>query len=159
MSILNQLTSQTGIKTSRKRVGRGDSSGWGGTAGKGHKGQKARSGKGKVRIGFEGGQTPMMRRLPKFGFTNASFKKNFRVITLGQLSQFTEEVNPETLWKAGLIKKNEMYKILVKGDITSTPTVYAHAFSATAKQKIEEAGGKVELIEIPKYVRPPKKKK
>jgi len=146
MSILNQLTAQRAVKKSRKRVGRGDGSGWGGTAAKGHKGQKARSGKGKVRIGFEGGQMPLMRRLPKFGFTNADFKKNYRVVTLGQLNSFEGDINPETLWQTGLIKKNEKYKVLVKGDFSSKLVIYAHAFSGSAKQKIEEAGGKAELL-------------
>lgn len=147
MSLLSNLRPKKGSTQSRKRIGRGDASGSGGTAGKGHKGQKARAG-GGVALGFEGGQMPLVRRLPKFGFTNAKFKNRYDIVTLSQLNNFEGEVTPETLKAAGLIKGK--VKILVKGELTKAVSVTVHKISASAKKIIEEKGGKVEVIECQK---------
>ncbi len=144
MSLLSKLRPKKGSTFSRKRVGRGDGSGLGGTAGKGHKGQKARAG-GRVRWGFEGGQTPLMRRLPKFGFSNVAFANRFDILNLDQLNQFEGEATPELFEKMGLLKYGKM-KILGKGQLKKALTVKAHKFSESAKQAIEKAGGKVEVI-------------
>src|SRR6188472_4366074 len=103
MSLLSDLKPKAGSTGYRKRVGRGHGSGLGGTAGKGHKGQKARAG-GRVRWGFEGGQTPMMRRLPKFGFSNVAFANEYDIFNVGQLEQLGSTITPETLKKAGLLR-------------------------------------------------------
>ena len=145
MSLLSTLKPRRGSTKTKKRIGRGDGSGQGSTAGKGHKGQKARSG-GKVRWGFEGGQTPLMRRLPKFGFSNVQFRTEFDIINLGQLASFNGEVSPEILEKAGLLSVGRV-KILAKGELKTALTVRAHKFSAGAKAAIEKAGGKTEVIE------------
>ncbi len=145
MSLLADLAPNKGATHKKKRVGRGDGSNWGGTAGKGHKGQKARSG-GKVKRGFEGGQTPLHRRLPKFGFKNTQFKNNYVIINLQQLNGFEGEVSPETLVEKGFLKKTEKLKVLGKGQIDKSLTVKAHKFSESAKTEIEKAGGKVEVI-------------
>jgi large subunit ribosomal protein L15 len=116
----------------------------GGTSTKGHKGQLARTG-GRVRRGFEGGQTPMHRRLPKFGFSNVAFSNDFEIVNIGQLSKFAGEVNPETLHSAGLISGSAV-KILGNGELKTALTVKAHKFSESAKKAIEAAGGKVEVI-------------
>lgn len=145
MSLLGTLRPKWGATGYRKRVGRGTGSGLGGTAGKGHKGQKARAG-GRVRWGFEGGQTPMMRRLPKFGFSNVSFATEYDVFNLGQLEKIGATINPETLEKAGLLKHGRI-KILANGQLKKAVTVRAHKFSAKAKEAIEKAGGKAEVIE------------
>ena len=145
MSLLAELAPNKGATHKKKRVGRGDGSNWGGTAGKGHKGQLARSG-GKVKRGFEGGQTPLHRRLPKFGFKNTQFKNNYVIINLQQLNSFEGEVTPETLVAKGLLKKTEKLKILANGQLDKSLTVKAHKFSATAKSEIEKAGGKAELV-------------
>ena len=144
MSLLAELRSAKGATKKRRRIGRGDASGWGGTAAKGHKGQKARSG-GKVRWGFEGGQTPMQRRLPKFGFSNRAFETKYQVINLDLLNKFDGEVTPETLKAAGFRRKLPV-KILGNGKIEKALTVKAHKFSASAKAAIEAAGGKVETL-------------
>jgi large subunit ribosomal protein L15 len=143
--ILDKLKPSAGSTHYRKRVGRGHGSGLGGTAGKGHKGQKARSG-GTVRRGFEGGQTPLVRRLPKFGFTNVAFRTSYEVINLTDLTKYGAEVSPEALYKKGVIKKNSLLKVLAKGTIDKAVTVKAHKFSEKAKLAIEKAGGKVEVI-------------
>lgn len=145
MSLLAELAPNKGATHKKKRVGRGDGSNWGGTAGKGHKGQKARSG-GKVKRGFEGGQTPLHRRLPKFGFKNTQFKNNYVIINLHQLNNFDGEVTPETLVAKGFLKKTEKLKVLANGKLDKSLTVKAHKFSESAKQEIEKAGGKVEVI-------------
>ena len=145
MSLLAELAPNKGATHKKKRVGRGDGSGWGGTSGKGHKGQLARSG-GKVKRGFEGGQTPLHRRLPKFGFKNTQFKNNYVIINLQQLNNFDGEISPETLVAKGYLKKTEKLKILANGQLEKALTVKAHKFSATAKSEIEKAGGKAELI-------------
>lgn len=131
----------------RKRVGRGIGSGLGKTAGRGHDGQNARSG-GGVRPGFEGGQMPLYRRLPKRGFTNI-FATKYSIINIVDLNRFDENtvVTPELLLEEGLIKKlNDGVKILGDGDLDKKLTVKAHKFSKSAAKKIEAAGGKVEVI-------------
>lgn len=144
MSLLSTLRPKKGATGYRKRVGRGSGSGLGGTAGKGHKGQKARAG-GRVRWGFEGGQTPLMRRLPKSGFSNTAFATEYDVVNLETLAKFDGEVSPETLKAAGLLKYGRI-KILAKGDLKKALKVRAHKFSAKAKEAIEKAGGTAEVI-------------
>jgi large subunit ribosomal protein L15 len=117
----------------------------GGTATKGHKGQIARTG-GRVRRGFEGGQTPLSRRLPKLGFTNAAFANNFQIINLSDLNKFDGQVDAQALYKAGLITKSAQVKVLAKGELKKAVTVKAHDFSAKAQEAIEKAGGKIEVI-------------
>lgn len=146
MSLLSELKSNKGATHSKKRIGRGDGSGQGSTAGKGHKGQKARAG-GKVRVGFEGGQMPLMRRLPKFGFSNAQFKKVYEIVTTGQLNKFSGDVTLETLQQAGLVKKGDVkVKVLTKGEIKTNLNLKVHKISESAKAAIEQAGGTVEVI-------------
>lgn len=133
----------------RKRVGRGAGSGWGKTSGRGHKGQKARSG-GKIRPGFEGGQTPLFQRLPKRGFTNI-FAKEYGIVNIEDLNKFEEGtvITPELLMDAGLVKKakaKDGVKILGNGELTKKLTVKAQQFSKSAVEKIEAVGGKVEVI-------------
>lgn len=133
----------------RKRLGRGDASGKGGTSGRGHKGQKARTGK-KIKVGFEGGQMPLMRRIPKRGFTNA-MGKNYQVINLSALGKFNkdEEINPEVLKEKNLISKgNKLVKILGEGELNKPLNITAHAFSKSAKEKIERAGGKITILKV-----------
>jgi large subunit ribosomal protein L15 len=144
MSLLKNLRPKTGSTGYRKRVGRGHGSGLGGTAGKGHKGQKARAG-GRVRWGFEGGQTPLMRRLPKFGFSNKNFRTEYDIFNLGQLERFGSEVTPEILEKAGVLRVGRI-KILGNGKLTKAVNVKAHKFSQQALEAIQAAGGKAEVI-------------
>lgn len=145
---LHTLKPPKGSKKNRKRVGRGAGSGLGETSGKGHKGQKARSG-GKKRPGFEGGQMPIYRRLPKRGFKNF-FRQEFQIVNVADLSRFAEtELSPESLLSAGLIKKAHVpVKILGNGELKKAFTVKANAFSKSAKEKIEQAGGKALVVEI-----------
>ncbi|MGP4042207.1 50S ribosomal protein L15 [Gracilibacillus sp. D59] len=134
-------------KKERNRVGRGMSSGNGKTSGRGHKGQKARSG-GGVRPGFEGGQMPLFQRLPKRGFTNIN-RKDFAIVNLETLNSFDEgtEVTPELLLETGTISKVKSgVKILGNGKLEKKLTVKAHKFSASAKNEIEAAGGQTEVI-------------
>lgn len=145
MSLLSNLKPKDGATHYRKRVGRGDGSGLGGTSGKGHKGQKARAG-GRVRWGFEGGQTPLMRRLPKFGFSNVDYANRFEIVNLSQLGDVGSVVTPETLQAKGLLRPGARVKILAKGEIKGALTVKAHKFSAAAQAAIEKAGGRVEVI-------------
>ncbi len=145
---LDDLKPAAGFKKKRKRVGRGTGSGRGYTSGRGANGQNARSG-GKVRPTFEGGQTPLFRRFPKRGFNN-KFKKVFNEVNIYQLTKFAkgEEVTPEVLLEKGIIDsvaKNGV-KILGQGEIENSITVKANAFTASAKDKIEKAGGKAEVI-------------
>lgn len=131
----------------RNRVGRGMSSGNGKTSGRGHKGQSARSG-GGVRLGFEGGQTPLFQRLPKRGFTNIN-RKEFAIVNLSTLNRFEEgtEVTPELLLETGVVSKVKAgIKVLGNGTIEKKLTVKAHKFSTSAQEAIEEAGGKTEVI-------------
>ena len=144
---LHELKPAEGSTKSKKRLGRGTATGQGKTAGKGQKGQKSRSG-GGVRVGFEGGQMPLYRRLPKIGFTNV-FRKEYAVVNLSDLERFDNGtiVNPEVLKEAGLVKAMLAgVKILGNGDLTKNLTVQAHKFSKTAAEKIAAAGGKVEVI-------------
>jgi large subunit ribosomal protein L15 len=144
---LNLLSPAPGTKKDRKRVGRGTGSGHGKTSCRGSKGQKARSG-GGVRPGFEGGQMPLARRLPKRGFHNP-FRIEYQPVNVSQLESFEagSEINPAVLFEKKLVRKAAMpVKVLGKGEITRALTVKAHAVSAAAKEKIEKAGGSVELI-------------
>jgi len=145
---LHEIRIPKGARKKPKRVGRGESSGYGRTAGKGNKGQNARSGGGKGG-GFEGGQMPLKRRLPKRGFTNP-FKKNFTLVNVGDLDKkFPENtvVDPALLVKEKLIKKlGDGLKVLGKGEITKPLVVKTHRISKQAREKIEQVGGKVEVI-------------
>lgn len=144
---LFELAPAPGAKKSPKRVGRGIGSGLGKTSAKGHKGQKARSG-GVKGPAFEGGQTPLQRRLPKRGFTN-NFRHEWVVVALDKLNRFDNdtEITPELLVKAGIIKKTgDGVKILGNGDIQKKLIVKSHSFSKTAIEKIEKIGGKAEVI-------------
>jgi large subunit ribosomal protein L15 len=147
MMELNSLKPANGSTKDRKRIGRGTGSGHGKTATKGHKGQKARSG-GNVKPGFEGGQMPMQRRLPKRGF-NPLARKEFTVVNLGQMEIFESGscVDVDALLKSGLISKVcDGVKVLASGELTKALTVKAHKFSAAAREKIATAGGTAEEI-------------
>jgi large subunit ribosomal protein L15 len=144
---LHELKPAEGSREERKRKGRGIGSGNGKTAGKGHKGQNARSG-GGVRPGFEGGQTPLARRLPKRGFTNIN-RKEYAVVNLDALNRFEDgtEVTPELLIETGLVKKELAgVKILANGNLEKKLTVKAHKFSSAAQEAIQAAGGQTEVI-------------
>ncbi len=146
---LDDLRPAPGAKHRRKRIGRGPASGQGKTAGKGHKGQKARSG-GGVRVGFEGGQMPLYRRLPKRGFLPYGGKTEYAVVNLKSLAAFPagSVVDPDALVKAGLIKKSgrSRVKLLGSGDVPHAWTVRVHALSESARAKVEEKGGRVEVL-------------
>lgn len=144
MSLLKELTVVPGSTHYQKRVGRGKGSGLGQTAGRGGKGQTARTG-GKVRRGFEGGQMPLHRRMPKVGFNNP-FGTDYNIVNLKDLTTLSGEISPETLKQAGLVKGNRPLKVLGEGEVKSALTVKAHKFSAKAKSAIEAAGGKAEVI-------------
>jgi len=145
---LEQLKPAKGSKSKNKRIGRGNSSGHGSTACKGNKGQIARSG-GYHKVGFEGGQMPLQRRLPKFGFTNP-FRKEYAVVNLSRINILPndKEITPERLVELGVIKNADVncLKVLGTGDLTKAYTIKAHKFSATALDKIKKAGGKSEVI-------------
>ena len=147
MLTLSNLSPQKGSTKNKKRVGRGPGSGHGKTAGRGHKGFKARSGSG-IKPGFEGGQMPLYRRLPKRGFTNI-FAKEFSLISLSQLDKFEAgtEISSQLLAESGLIDKGSAVKILANGKITKAVTVRVEKISAQAKMAIEAAGGQVLSIE------------
>lgn len=136
---LNNLKPKPGSKKTKKRVGRGSSAGQGKTCGRGHKGQASRSG-GTKGIRFEGGQTPLYRRLPKRGFKNCLFRKVFTILNVADLNAYDGEVNKKTLGVGGLLK------ILGDGELLKALTVSADKFSRSAKEKIEKAGGKVVLL-------------
>ena len=145
---LHELRAPEGANSTPKRKGRGTGSGLGKTAGRGHKGQKARSGGGGVRPGFEGGQMPLSRRVPKRGFTNI-FSKVYTIVNVSELEIFEPGtvITPELLKEKGVIKKiNDGVKILGNGELTKNLTVKAHKFSKAAQQKIEAVGGKAEVI-------------
>ncbi|MFB5192220.1 50S ribosomal protein L15 [Alicyclobacillus fastidiosus] len=145
---LHELKAQPGSRHSKKRVGRGSSSGMGKTSTRGHKGQWARSG-GGVRIGFEGGQTPLFRRLPKRGFNNKRFAKVYATVNVAALADFEAGtvVTPELLLEQRIIREPlDGLKVLGTGDLQVKLTVKAHAFSTAAAAKIEAAGGTVEVI-------------
>ncbi|EEA8173016.1 50S ribosomal protein L15 [Listeria monocytogenes] len=144
---LHELKPSEGSRKERNRVGRGTGSGNGKTSGRGHKGQKARSG-GGVRLGFEGGQLPLFRRIPKRGFTNIN-RKEFAIVNLDVLNRFEDgtEVTPELLVETGILRNEKSgIKILSNGNIEKKLTVKANKFSAAAKEAIEAAGGKTEVI-------------
>ncbi len=144
---LSNLKPAEGSTKKSKRVGRGQGSGRGNTSGRGNKGQKAESGA-SIPAWFEGGQMPLQRRLPKFGFKNP-FRVEYRPVNVGRLQQLVEEgrlavgkeVNPQILHDLGLVGKHDLVKILGSGDLSTSLKVSAHAFSASARTKIEQAGG------------------
>jgi len=143
---LNELNNE--LAKNRKRIGRGPGSGTGKTSGKGHKGQNARSG-GGVRPGFEGGQLPLYRRLSKRGFNNYNFRTVYATVNVSDLEKFDEGtvVTVEKLKEVGLVKKElDGVKVLGNGELTKKLTVKANKFSNTAKEKIENVGGKIEVI-------------
>lgn len=142
---LHNLSPRPGAKKRRKRLGSGESSGKGKTSGKGHKGQKARSG-GSIRLGFEGGQMPLIRRLPKRGFNNAAFKLRYAIVNLDDLNDFADgtAVDEAILRKEGLVRGTiDGVKILARGEITKKLTISGAKFSEAAKRKIEAAGGTI----------------
>jgi large subunit ribosomal protein L15 len=146
---LSNLRPAKGSVRERKRVGRGPGSGLGKTSGRGEKGQKSRSGF-SHKDGFEGGQMPLHRRVPKRGFTNARFRKEFAEINLERLEVFDAGaiITPEVLLKRGMIKNlRDGLKVLAKGTVTKALTVRAHKFSAKAREQITGAGGKAEVLE------------
>lgn len=145
MAELHDLSPAPGSRKNRKRVGRGPGSGTGKTAGRGQKGQKARSGA-SIPAGFEGGQMPLHRRIPKRGFTNI-FRTEYQVVNVRDLDGLEGDVTPETLKESGLIgSTRKRVKILGEGEISSALQVSAHAFSRSAREKIESAGGSATVI-------------
>ncbi|GHT03663.1 50S ribosomal protein L15 [Bacteroidia bacterium] len=148
---LSNLTPAKGSTHSQRRIGRGTGSGMGGTSTRGHKGQKSRSGYSK-KIGFEGGQMPIQRRLPKFGFNNAN-RVEYKAINLSTLQALAEaqqlkKIGLEELKSAGFVSAKGLVKVLAKGTISSAVEVSAHAFSKTAEEAITKAGGKVTVLNI-----------
>ena len=149
---LSNLKPQSGSVTSKKkRLGRGQGSGKGGTATRGHKGAKSRSGYSK-KLGFEGGQMPLQRRIPKFGFKNIN-RVEYKPVNLSKLQDLIDSkkvkkglINAESLISNGLVKKNDLVKILGNGDLKDAVKVEAHKFSKSAQEKIEKSGGEVKLI-------------
>ncbi|SCY21494.1 LSU ribosomal protein L15P [Nonlabens sp. Hel1_33_55] len=148
MGLDNLKPAEGSVKKSAKIIGRGQGSGKGGTATRGHKGAKSRSGYSK-KIGFEGGQMPLQRRVPKFGFTNIN-RKDYKGINLDTLEAYHSEgrlsdtVTVEDLIRERLVNKNDLVKILGRGELKSTLNITAHKFTASAKAAIEKAGGKIE---------------
>lgn len=146
MTELHDLSPVPGSHRPRKRIGRGEGSGTGKTSGRGQKGQKARSG-GQIPAGFEGGQMPLHRRIPKRGFTN-TFRVEYAVVNVGDLEGFQGEVTPESLRERGLVGSGRApVKILGDGELEASLTVTAHAFSASARDKIESAGGTATVLD------------
>ena len=146
---LNNITPAEGSTKSVKRIGRGQGSGNGGTATRGHKGQKSRSGYSR-KVGFEGGQMPLQRRVPKFGFTNMN-RVEYKGINLDTLQTLVDklkisEVNLEVIRENGLASKNDLVKVLGRGELKASLKVSANGFSASAKAAIEAAGGSVETV-------------
>lgn len=146
MITLGNLSPQEGSTKNRKRLGRGVGTGHGKTAGRGHKGFKSRSGSG-IKPGFEGGQMPLQRRLPKRGFFN-KFSKEYSLVSLSQLDTFSgsEEINAQVLTAAGMTKKDTMVKVLANGEISKAVTIKVDKISKNAKELIEKAGGTVILV-------------
>ncbi len=145
---LHELAPNPGATKEKKRVGRGIGSGLGKTAGKGHKGQKTRSGDRNLPSWFEGGQTPLHKRIPKRGFRNLN-RVEYSVVNLKTLDRYFsegEEITPEKLLEKGLVKKGLPVKVLGDGELTKKLVVKAHAFSQSAKEKIEKAGGTCEVV-------------
>jgi len=140
---LHDLSPAKGSTQSRKRVGRGPGSGLGKTAGRGHKGQGSRAGSRMV-PGFEGGQMPLIRRVPKRGFNNSDFRVEYAVVNLDQLAELGGEVTPELLREKGIVRGRKPVKILGDGDVKKAIRVVAHKFSKSARAKIEAAGGRCE---------------
>ena len=146
MQLNNLRPAKGAVKTKAKRIGRGQGTGKGGTATRGHNGAKSRSGYSK-KIGFEGGQMPLQRRVPKFGFTNIN-RKEYAVINLDTLQEFVDNgrikdtITLEVLIQNGLVGKNDLVKILGRGELKAKLEVTVHKFTATAKEAIEKAGGK-----------------
>ncbi|MEI8064684.1 MAG: 50S ribosomal protein L15 [Verrucomicrobiota bacterium] len=148
---LHNLKPRPGAKHRKKRVGFGESSGHGKTSGRGGKGQTARSG-GSIRLGFEGGQMPLLRRIPKRGFNNKTFGTHLSVINIEALNAFADGaiVTPEVLVEQGILKKLlQGVKVLGSGDLTKKLTVKAQQFSASAREKITKAGGTCEDLQLP----------
>ncbi len=146
---LHELTCFPEERKNRKRVGRGQGSGWGCTSGKGNKGQLSRAGEGRT-PGFEGGQMPLQRRLPKRGFKNYLFKVTYEPVNIDKLLAFfpeNESITLEDIYARGLARQGAPVKILGNGDISRAVTIQAHRFSASAAAKITEAGGKAEALE------------
>ena len=141
---LHELGPRKGSRFTRKRVGRGPGSGTGKTAGRGHKGQRSRSGF-SHRAGFEGGQMPLVRRVPKRGFTNI-FRIEYSTVNVSTLDSLDGEVSPESLLERGMVRRGRPVKILGDGELSKALTVRAHRFSRSAKQKIEAAGGTCEQL-------------
>ncbi|PSG91724.1 50S ribosomal protein L15 [Aurantibacter aestuarii] len=147
MNLSNLQPAEGSVKNQGKRVGRGQGSGKGGTATRGHKGAKSRSGYSK-KVGFEGGQMPLQRRVPKFGFTNIN-RKEYQAINLDKIQQLIDDkvisntLDHETVVSLGLAGKNELFKVLGRGELKSKITVSAHKFSASAQKAIEAAGGEI----------------
>ncbi len=142
---LHELSPAKGSKHSKKRVGRGPGSGIGKTSGRGEKGQKSRTGY-SSRPGFEGGQMPLIRRVPKRGFTNI-WKTEYAVVNLSQLAELEGEVTPEVLVERGLVRSGKKVKVLGDGEIGKALTVVASKFSKSAREKIEAAGGRCEELQ------------
>ncbi len=150
MTDLSNLGRPEGAHRGSKRLGRGPGSGKGKTAGKGHKGQKARTGHHGIPSWFEGGQMPLQRRVPKRGFNNKNFRTFFEIVNIGDLGRIEgDEITPETLHESRLVDlgKGRRVKLLAEGEIDRKVTVRVHAASAAAKAKIEAAGGTLELLE------------
>jgi large subunit ribosomal protein L15 len=145
---LSNLRAPRKANENKKRVGRGMGSGMGKTSTRGHKGQGSRSGSSMMR-GFEGGQMPLHRRLPKRGFTNI-FKTEYEVVNLDRLAELGEkEITPETLRKAGVVsRKKSLVKVLGSGELSGALTVHAHKFSKSAQEKIEKAGGTIKQLSV-----------
>ncbi len=148
---LGDLSPAPGSRRTAKRKGKGPGTGNGKTAGRGHKGQRSRSGGMRgSRQGFEGGQMPLHRRLPKVGFSNAKFRTTFQIVNVGEIQKLglAGEVGPQELAKAGLVRKaTDTIKILGDGELSTSLTVRAHAFSKSARAKIEQAGGSAQGVE------------
>ena len=140
---LHSLSPAKGSRHAKKRIGRGPGSGTGKTSGRGHNGQRSRTGFSQ-RAGFEGGQMPLVRRVPKRGFTNI-FRREYTIVNLDGLEGFDGEVTPEMLVEKGLARKGMPIKILGQGEVSKALTVTAHKFSASARAKIEAAGGRCEV--------------
>lgn len=149
MSSLGNLKKFRGSTHNSKALGRGRGSGKGGTSTKGGKGQKARKGA-PIRRGFEGGQTPLIRRMPKVGFSNKPFANRFEILNVNQLAKLSGTVGPDELKKAGLVSGTMKIKILGRGEAPKGLTVRAHKFSDSAKSALEKAGSKTEVINPPK---------
>jgi large subunit ribosomal protein L15 len=142
---LHDMSPAAGSKHKKKRVGRGPGSGLGKTAGRGEKGQKSRSGHTR-RAGFEGGQMPLIRRVPKRGFTNI-WRTEYAVVNVGDFAELGSEVNPDLLVDRGLVRRGQPVKVLGEGEVSQAIVVAAHKFSKSARAKIEAAGGRCEELQ------------